>query len=162
MRSPVTLSASLEQAVAQRLRALAQASSSLPESPELTELEAALERFVPATLALGYPWWQFQSFDRFRFAVATRSAGGQAELVGLGLLIGPQTWTPIHLQIGVTGEDEVWFDCKVGWPGDGPGGLLQVPYGSTGEGTLLDEVVGGYENAAWVYRSSRGIPRSAA
>lgn len=145
-----------EKIVSQELRAiLARVVTGAPieHSEQLDQFQSALEFFLTEELG-----WRQESFDAFRFAVARKVAPEEAEFVGLALLITDQAWTPIHLWLRLSPDSDqiICFDCRVGEPGEGVGGLVRIPYGSDLADKVLyrlPERVGGI---SWVYRAARG------
>lgn len=120
----------------------------IPESGARLQLEAALERYIPALLD-----WRYESFDAFRFCVAEKNSATEAEFLGLALLITDQTWTPLWLRIGIApGADTVsHLYCKVGECGDGPAGMVRTPYQSGRANKLLGSLRRRASEIEWAY-----------
>jgi hypothetical protein len=131
----------------------------IEESAEFGELRLALERFLPAVLRESYPaQWRHEAFDGFRLAVARRTGPFEAELLGLGLLISDQTWTPMHVRLRAAADaDSIsWVLCRVGSRiGAGPE-FTRLPHDSTKMSKLLYSVSEQPENIAWAFTVERG------
>jgi len=138
--------------------------SAIEESDEFRTFQSALERVIPSTLEVEYPWWQHESLDAFRFAVARKLGSEEAEFVGLCLLISDQTWTPLHVRLRIAPQNDkiAWLYCRLGESGTGNGGMLRTPYGSSRETKLLYSVVNRLEFIPWVYTVTHGSPEHAA
>ncbi len=134
---------------------------SIEASENLTELLDALEFFLPSILADAFPSpWRHESFDAFRLASARKTGQHQAELLGLGLLISDQAWTPVHVVIrvapGVGGV--AWVRCRVGDGGEGGHRMTRLPYGADETSVLLDSVREHASDIDWAYSVVREAP----
>ncbi len=127
--------------------------SCVETSDDRQSFESALELLIPAWLQDKYPWWRHEGVDAFRFTVARKVGPSEAEFIGLCLLISDQSWTPMHLRLRVSSDEEAVdsLQCKVGEVGEGLGGLARTPYGSTRESKVLHSVAERIEAITWAY-----------
>ena len=126
----------------------------IEESEDFEELQSALERFLPALLRETYPaQWRHAAFDGFRLAVARKTGPSEAELIGLGLLISDQTWTPFQIRLraapGIDGVSSV--RCNVGDGGASGSGMTRLPYGASKVDKLLFSVSERPQDIAWAF-----------
>lgn len=140
------------------------AGSAIEDSDDFNTFQSALERVIPSSLEVEYPWWQYESLDGFRFAVARKLGPKEAEFIGLCLLITDQTWTPLHVRLRIASQNDhiEWLDCRVGESGTGNGGMVRTPYGASRETKLLYSVVNRLDSIPWAYKVTRDSPEHAA
>ena len=89
----------------------------IPESGALTQLQGALELFLPLMMRESDPQhWRLEAFDAFRFPVARKTGPCEVELRGAGLLLSDETWTPIALRLRAAAEADsiAWASGRVG------------------------------------------------
>lgn len=130
----------------------------IAESADFAELQSALERLLPAVLREAYPaQWRWEALDGFRLAVARRTGPGEAELLGLCLLISDQTWTPLHVRLRASPEDGgiSWLLCRVGDGGAAGVGMTRLPYGSSTASQLLASMGEGPDSIDWAFSVER-------
>ena len=134
--------------------------SFIEPSEDRRSFESALEFLIPARLQDEYRWWRYESFDGFLFTVARKVGPHEAEFVGLCLLISDQSWTPLHLRLRVSPDDDALdsMECKVGEVGEGNGGMVRTPYGSTRESKVLHSVAQRLDSIPWAYTLSVQAP----
>jgi hypothetical protein len=140
------------------------AGSTISASDEFSTFQSALERVIPSTLEVEYPWWRHESLDAFRFAVARKVGPEEAEFIGLCLLISDQTWAAMYLRLRVASQSDKieWLECRLGESGTGNGGMVRTPYGSSRETKLLYSVMNDPDSIQWAYTVTRGIPQHGA
>ena len=158
-----------ERIACQSLRAalsLLPVGSSIEPSEDRKSFQSALEYVIPARLKREYSWWRYESVDGFLFTVARKVGPLEAEFVGLCLLISDQSWTPLHVRLRVSADDDAFesLECRVGEVGDGNGGMVRTPYGSTRESKVLHSVAQRLDSISWAYTlgvqgASRGDAR---
>lgn len=131
------------------------------DSDDFSLFQRALEYVLPSALREVYPWWQHESLDAFRFAVARKIGIEEAEFIGLCLLISDQTWTPIYLRMSIARESDSfdWLECRVGELGDDAGGMLRIPHKSARINELPGSVEQRLESIQWAYTISRDTQR---
>lgn len=131
--------------------------SAIDDSDQFSIFQSALEHFIPAALRETYPWWEHESLDAFRFAVARKVGPDAAEFIGLCLLISDQTWTPIHLRLRLAPNDDRLEQLVLflGESGTGDGGMVRMPYNSTSDGKLVSSVEPRLQSIQWAYTLSR-------
>ena len=124
----------------------------IPESTARTQLQGALELFLPLMLRGSDPnHWRLEAFDAFRFPVARKTGSLEAEFRGAGLLLSDETWTPVRVCLRVDADSDViaWGSCQVGdrltSPRDRP------PAKSPDLGTLLGAVCEHPESMDWAF-----------
>jgi hypothetical protein len=129
-------------------------------SEGIREALSCLENFIPAILCQVYDEWQWESMDGFLVPVARKTGPGEAEFIGLAILMSDQTVTPIHIRLQVSAAQEQieWLECKVGEPGDGKGTMERIPYGSSRADKWLKRLTAAGTAPAidWVYATAFG------
>jgi hypothetical protein len=150
-----------EEIACSRLRAILDPlalGASIDDSEAFQDFQSALELVLPVALAESYAWWRNESLDAFRFSIARKLGPGEAEFVGLCLLISDQSWTPIHLRLRVSSRSDTFesLALDVGERGSGPGGMARTPYGSSQEAKLLHSVAPRLDSIDWAYSTERG------
>lgn len=131
---------------------------SFEDAQELADLELALERFLPYVLRDVYPReWKAEAFDGFSFAVARKTGPAEAELLGLGLLITDQSWTPVHIHLRVDPDSDrlAWVRCQVGDNAAQRRSERRLPFGSGKVGKLLSSVGERPADVEWVFSAVR-------
>ena len=112
--------AKFEELAAQYLRLVlhgVQLGEHIPESPARTQLQSALELFLPLMLRDTDPGhWRLEAFDGFQLPVARKTGPFEAEFRGVGLLLTDETWTPVQVRLRAAEEADViaWGSCQVG------------------------------------------------
>jgi len=112
--------AKFEELAAQYLRLVLQGvqlGEHIPESPARTQLQSALELFLPLMLRGTDPsHWRLEAFDAFEFPVARKTGPLEAEFRGVGLLLTDETWTPVQVRLRAAEATDViaWGRCQVG------------------------------------------------
>lgn len=98
------------------------------------------------------PGWEEESVDGFRFSEARMTADLEAELIGLGLLISDQTWTPAALRAaGFTDPRLALGLCmraRCAWWGTA--GVVRMPHGSRDAERVLLRPVAELRAIPWV------------
>jgi hypothetical protein len=129
----------------------------IADSEAFRNLLTGLEFFLPAVLGEVHGQWKYESLDGILPAVARKTGPGEAEIIGLCILISDQTLTPIHvrLQVSPLVDEIMWLECRVGERGDGKGGMLRTPYTAM-SGKQPAVVAGRPNDIDWVYRVGFG------
>jgi hypothetical protein len=149
-----------EQQVSSSLRAaLADlpAGASIGNSEPLRPVLEGLESFITECIAEICP--QCDSLDGAIPLLARKLKEGEAELLGVCILISDQTYSPLHLRVQISPyADEIsWFECRLGEKS-----LVRPPYGSREADKLmkrlyaLDWRVDAFD---WEYRVTFGARR---
>lgn len=140
-----------------RLLAPLSAGDSIPDSEDFRKLQGALEYLLPAALAESYPWWRYESIDRFHFSVARKQGREEGEFVGLCLLISDQSWTPLHLYLraAAVGDALDRLDLRIGEEGPGNGGMTRTPFASNRRNKLLHSLERRLGEISWAYAITR-------
>lgn len=147
----------LEQIVARGLTALMAATpvgASLPTEP-YADAFVALERLIPAVLAVESPAWKHESVDGLRFARAVRSGAAAVDLLGVCILLGDQAVTPFSLQLEIADARSIsslWL--RLGEPGTGQLGVSGPPCTSSAASTLRMQLPDREASIDWVYEAS--------
>lgn len=148
-----------EQSAASALRAVLAdlpVGADLPDSPALRELQSSLERFLPEVLSAAYPAaWRFESLDALRLGVARKIGPRDAMLIGLGLLVSDQSWTPLHAELALAPDADVMAGvrCKLG---EGPAPPRRRAYDDPSIGAWLQQVSTRALPMGWTYVAQRG------
>jgi hypothetical protein len=118
---------------------------------------SGLEFFLPAVLGEIHGQWRDESLDGILPAVARKTGPGEAEIIGLCILISDQTLTPIRvrLQVSPSGDEIAWLECNVGQRGDGKAGMARTPYNAM-SGKQLVLVAQRPNDINWAYRVGFG------
>ena len=134
------------------------AGASIEESGEFSEFQSALERVLQTLLAKEYDTWRSEGVDGFRFGVARKLGPEEAEFAGLLLLVGNQSWIPMHLRIRLAQEQDEfeWLECNVGEDRDDDEPLAGTLYGSNREAKSLHSVLNRLESIPWAFQITRG------
>jgi hypothetical protein len=130
----------------------------IDDSDSFREFQSALVRFLPECLAESHPTaWRYESLDAFRFALKRKVGPDEAELLGVGLLISDQTWTPFRALLKASSTDAglAQVDFTLGET-DGRGvGMLRMPYASAKLTELLFRLANRPESIDWTYSFKR-------
>lgn len=126
---------------------------SIHESAHMADVKLALQFWTPQVLG-----WDEESLDGWRFSVATKTAEGEVELLGLGLLISDQRWTPMRIVIRVsrTADAVVAYYCGLGEPGNGKAGIVRLPYRSQEAQQMLDRPPDIIRATRWAFSARAG------
>ncbi len=131
----------------------------IPDSEEFREVNLGLEYFLPEVLREIHPEWRHESLDGIIPLVARRTRQGEAEIVGLCILISDQTLTPLHLflQIAPSVDEVSWLECRLGEKGKH--GMVRTPYDKMSSKRLY-ALEGNADGIEWVYKVTFGERRS--
>jgi hypothetical protein len=133
------------------------------EAAEFRDAAVAFEFFVPAILRVNYGFWDRESLDGFRFAVARKTGPRSVEFLGLALLILDQSWIPMDLRVELVDRLPAVrrVKCRLGEAGGGVGGLRTVPYGAREADGLLAGLPGRRDEIRWIFEAEAGVGRPA-
>ena len=149
-----------EQLVSSSLRA---ALAGLPQGASIGHSESfqaalvGLERFI--TECLGEIDADCDSLDGVVPLLARKLKEGEAEILGVGILIADQTYSPLHLRLRVSPyADEIsWFECRLGEKR-----VVRPPYGSREAKRLMKRLYSldwKVDEVDWIYRVTFGARR---
>ena len=131
------------------------------DSEQFEEVLSGLEFFLPhQVLSEVYPEWGGESLDGILPLVARKTGDGEAEILGLCILISDQTLTPLHvrLQVAVYTDEVSWLECKLGERGKH--GMVRTPYeSSSAVAKRLYALDGKADQIDWVYKVTFGKRR---
>jgi hypothetical protein len=151
----------VEENISRSLRAVLAdlpAGASIGDSEQFRELLSGLEFFLPQqVLSEIYTEWTRESLDGILPCLARKTGEGEAEILGLCILISDQTVTPIHVQLQIAAStDEVsWLECRLGERG--AHGMVRVPYDSSNAlSKRLHALDGKHGRIDWVYKVTFG------
>jgi hypothetical protein len=128
----------------------------IPESRAFNGLLSVLEQFLSETLRDIHPEWEFETLDGVLPAIANKAARGEAELLGLCILITDQSVVPMHLRLqhANVGDTISWFDCKFGEAKSHR--MLRVPWDSRNEALKRLHLPHEVERINWFYHLTYG------
>lgn len=122
---------SIEQNICRSLRTVLAGllhGASINDSEHFREILSGLEFFLPhQVLNEVYCEWDHESLDGIIPMLARKTGEGEAEILGLCILISDQTLTPVHirLQIAASTDEVSWLECRLGERGKT--GMVRVP-----------------------------------
>ena len=134
--------------------------AAIPESRAFTGFLSVLEQFLSETLREIHPEWEFESLDGVLPALANKSASGEADLLGLCILITDQSLVPMNLRLqhANVGDTISWFDCKFGEEKDRR--MIRVSWGSRNEALKRLHLPHEVERINWFYHLTYGRRRT--
>jgi hypothetical protein len=135
--------------------------ASIGDSEQFWEVLSGLEFFLPhQVLSEIYPEWGHESLDGIMPLLARKTGAGEAEILGLCILISDQTVTPLHVRLQVAAfTDEVsWLECRLGERGKH--GMVRTAYESSSAVAKRLYALDGKVNLIdWVYKVTFGHRR---
>jgi hypothetical protein len=153
-----------EQSISRSLRAILADlpdGASIADSEQFREALSGLEFFLPhQVLNEIYPEWNYESLDGILPLGARKRGEGEAEIVGLCILISDQTLTPLHvrLQVAASTDEVSWLECRLGERGKH--GMVRTPYeSSSAVAKRLYALNGKPDLIDWVYKVEFGHRR---
>jgi hypothetical protein len=151
----------VSRALSSLLEGLANGASLDQESEHFRTLCTALEFFLPSVLGQVYDFWRGDSLDGFRFVVARKVGPRSVEMLGLGLLISDQCWTPLQLLIRLAPSNTKVeaLTCRIGERVLDKGGLVRLPVLSSGVDKFALRLVG--RDVDWAFEADFDEGRSA-
>jgi hypothetical protein len=149
-----------EEALSRSLRSILDGlteGEAIGDSEDFRHVLSDLEFFLPAILGEIHREWKDESLDRVLSAAARKTGPGEAEIIGLCILISDQTLTPIHvrLQVSPSSDEITWLECSVGERGDGRAGMLRTSYNAM-RSKQLAMVAERRNDIDWAYRVGFG------
>jgi hypothetical protein len=153
------MASSFEQNISRSLRAVLAHlphGASIGDSEEFREVLSGLAYFLPDVLGEIYPEWN-ESLDGILPMVARKTREGEADILGLCIILSDQTVTPLHVRLRATASyDEIsWLECRLGERGNH--GMVRTPYDSFGAvAKRLYALEGKPELIDWVYKVTFG------
>jgi hypothetical protein len=132
----------------------------IPESRAFSGFLSVLEDFLTETLRDIHPEWEFESLDGVLPALANKSAPGEADLLGLCILITDQSLVPMHLRLQHANvHDSIsWFDCKFGEEKNHR--MNRVPWGSRSDALKRLYLPHEVKRMNWFYHVTYGRRRT--
>jgi len=129
------------------------------DSPKFRDALSGLEWFLPTVLAELHPEWTGESLDGIYPHIAQKTGEGEAEIIGLCILLSDQTLTPIHLrlQLSPTTDEVSWLELRLGEKGQQ--GMVRYPYPPSGSIYKRLHAMRESSNHAWVYTVTFGKRR---
>ena len=157
----------VEESISRSLRAVL---ADLPDGASIGDSEqfrgvlSGLEFFLPhQVLREIYPEWDNESLDGIMPMLARKTGEGEAEILGLCILISDQTVTPLHvrLQVAASTDEVSWLECRLGERGKH--GMVRMPYDSSSVmAKRLYALDGRQDQIDWVYKVTFGHRRRSA
>ena len=97
----------------------------LPEGETLERFLGGLARLLTERLADEHPWWHGQTLERVTLTDGRKARAREVSLYGVGALAPGREGVALFVRARHTaGGDELEaFECGVGLPGDGDGGM---------------------------------------
>lgn len=158
------MASSIEQSISRLLRPILAElpdGASIEDAEQFQEVLSGLEFFLPhQVLNQIYPEWDHESLDGIMPVLARKTGEGEAEILGLCILISDQTVTPIHvhLQVAASTDEVSWLECRL--RERGKQGMVRVPYGSSSAMAKRLYALGGkLDLIGWVYKVTFGNRR---
>jgi hypothetical protein len=105
--------------------------AAIANSKQFGEVLSGLEWFLPEVLIEVYPEWEWECLDGVQSIWARKTGAGEAELLGLCVLMSDYTVTPVHVRLQVALSDDAisWLECRLGEKGQD--GLVREPFNSS-------------------------------
>ena len=154
----------VEENISRSLRAVLAdlpAGASIGDSEQFRELLSGLEFFLPQqVLSEIYTEWTRESLDGILPCLARKTGEGEAEILGLCILISDQTLTPlpVRLQVAASTNEVSWLECRLGERGKH--GMVRTPYeSSSAVAKRLYALDGKADRIEWVYKVTFGKRR---
>jgi hypothetical protein len=109
-----------------------------------------LEWLVDPKMHERHEHWRWEGLDGVYAARVTVVDENTVEILGMCILIGDQTLTPICVRVKLESDLSISVSGKLGHAGDGAGGMTRWPYGSKEAKKTMDRLAQGVE-PDWVY-----------
>jgi hypothetical protein len=120
------------------------------DDADLQLLLNELEWLVDPKMRERHAHWRWESLDGVYAARVTVIDENAIEILGMCILIGDQTMTPIRIRLRLGADSSIEVSGQLGHAGDGAGGITRWPCGSMEASQTLDRLVQGVE-VDWVY-----------
>jgi hypothetical protein len=123
------------------------------------DLCLALERLLPQVLARKYPRWRFESLDGIYVARARVTGPRSIQLVGTGILITDQAFTPLAVEVHLDQERDELAMVRVRIGEAGHGGTLGISgaaFGTRKAEKLFERIADQADHLEWAYEATSG------